>query len=132
MKENRSTDNKEKQKGTCTNDLEDLGDDLLARKYVFGPVNETLPRRSSSPLAWPRKKQLVPSTPCGGDKDGVIDSEASDLEAMYLGRCSHRRNQTEREGECGLHHVYPHLCGLRTLDGASPDMVDSESCKATA
>lgn len=132
MEESRSTGNKEKWKGTCVRDLGELGYDLLKRKYVSGSANEVLPRRSSSPLARPRQKQLSPSTPCGGNEDGVMDSEVSDLEAVHLGRCPHRINQTQREGECGLHHVYPHLYGMRTLDGASSDMAGSESRKVTA
>ena len=131
MEESRSTGNKEKRKGTYAKDHGEPGYDLLKSKYVSGSVNER-PRRSSSPLARPRKKQPAPSTPCGGNEDGVMDSEVSDLEAVYLGRCPHRIDETQREGECGLHHVYPHLCGMRTLDGASSDMAGSESRKVTA
>ena len=132
MEESRSTGNKENWKGACARDLGEPGYDLLKRKYVSGSANEAPPSRSSSALARPRKKQLAPSTPCGGSEHSVMDSEVSDLEAVHLGSCPHRINQIQREGECGLHHVYPHLCGMRTLDGASSDMAGSESRKITA
>lgn len=63
---------------------------------------------------------------------GSVDYEVLDMEAVHLGRCPHRIDQTQREGECGLHHVYPHLYGMRTLDGASSDVAGSESRKVTA
>lgn len=131
MEECRSTGNNENWKGACARDLGELGYDLLKSKNVSGSANE-ITQRSSSPLARPRKKQLDPSTPCGGNEHSVMDTEVSDLEALHLGRCPHRINQTQREGECGLHHVYPHLCWMRTLDGASSDMAGSESRKVTA